>query len=536
MDPNSTALEAIFEVAIGLIFMWLVLSIATMSIQEWIATYLRWRANDLEKAIREMLGDPTWANRLYTHPIVQGLSKETGAKPSYIPANKFALALYDVVMITGTDGSVIQKTLCQIKSELDKAPNDWFSLVKYIYWRWGNSIGALFYGVFNLFVKDENKFRTDEQKLTEFIRMGNDAALSQEKMREFLKKLLDMLALAIRKERNWKYYGLTSLFNEAFNQARRLIKIIYQNKEIAKSLEFLELPKYSAQEANEKIDELSWTEVKDYLEKLLSNEQTLEFLVNALNYFQDNIDFKQSVENLKQSDPGLYQALSALHADIIGVLNNSSVTSSARAYFVQAASRIENVDQNLAAARLGMETWFNETMDRLSGWYKRKAVFLAFVIGLVLAVIMNVDSITMAQHLWREPAVRQALAANAGTWLQDNPEVKIPEGGASPQKAIDIFNQEFSALNVPIGWTSKPYEVSTCQPFPEDGTGFGLEWFNNLCLTPIMPDKAANLGLKLFGLVLSAAAATQGAPFWFDILKKLVNVRGTGSNPTEEKK
>ena len=43
---NSTALEAILDVAIGMVFVWLILSVATMSIQEWIASYLKWRAND----------------------------------------------------------------------------------------------------------------------------------------------------------------------------------------------------------------------------------------------------------------------------------------------------------------------------------------------------------------------------------------------------------------------------------------------------------------------------------------------------------
>ena len=67
---NSTALEAILEVAIGMIFMWLVLSIATMSIQEWIATYLKWRAKDLETAVQRLLGNAVWAEKLYEHPLV----------------------------------------------------------------------------------------------------------------------------------------------------------------------------------------------------------------------------------------------------------------------------------------------------------------------------------------------------------------------------------------------------------------------------------------------------------------------------------
>jgi len=50
------------------------------------------------------------------------------------------------------------------------------------------------------------------------------------------------------------------------------------------------------------------------------------------------------------------------------------------------------------------------------------------------------------------------------------------------------------------------------------------------------PDTAADIAMKLLGIVLSAGAAAQGAPFWFDILKKLVNIRGSGANPDEKEK
>ena len=122
---NSTALEAILDVAIGMIFMWLILSVATMSIQEWIASNLKWRANDLETAIRHLLGNNQllWAEQLYAHPLIQGLSKKIGIKPSYILANKFALALADVVRTSGTEQSFIQQQLQAAKREIDQAPD-----------------------------------------------------------------------------------------------------------------------------------------------------------------------------------------------------------------------------------------------------------------------------------------------------------------------------------------------------------------------------------------------------------------------------
>jgi len=132
---NSTAFEAILDVAIGMIFMWLVLSIATMSVQEWIASYLKWRAKDLETAVQRLLGNEVWAEKLYEHPLIRGLSKKTGKKPSYMPANKFALALYDIVMTAGTPASIIQNNLLAAKHELDIAPNQIDALIAHVFKR-----------------------------------------------------------------------------------------------------------------------------------------------------------------------------------------------------------------------------------------------------------------------------------------------------------------------------------------------------------------------------------------------------------------
>jgi len=38
---------------------------------------------------------------------------------------------------------------------------------------------------------------------------------------------------------------------------------------------------------------------------------------------------------------------------------------------------------------------------------------------------------------------------------------------------------------------------------------------------------------KFLGLLITGLAAAQGAPFWFDVLKKIVNVRSSGLNPSE---
>jgi hypothetical protein len=140
----------VLEVAIGLVFVWIAMSIAVMQTQEWIVGWLAIRADGLEEAIWGLLADPkpalgpfqrAWeqirkiTNRwfgthlsipqapslvkeLYQHPLITGLAQGNG-KPSYIPADKFTLALFDVVMTAGTDESVIQQAIEELEHNLN---------------------------------------------------------------------------------------------------------------------------------------------------------------------------------------------------------------------------------------------------------------------------------------------------------------------------------------------------------------------------------------------------------------------------------
>ena len=88
-------LDAILEVAIGLVFTWLVLSIATMQVQEWISSWRQLRAQFLEESIKNMLQGENLVEEFYKHPMIVSLSSP-GRKPSYIPAERFAQTLEEV--------------------------------------------------------------------------------------------------------------------------------------------------------------------------------------------------------------------------------------------------------------------------------------------------------------------------------------------------------------------------------------------------------------------------------------------------------
>jgi len=570
---NNSALEAILDVLIGMVFMWLILSVATMSIQEWIASYLKWRSTNLESAIRRLLGNnQLWAEQLYAHPLIQGLSKKLGTRPSYIPANKFALALVDVVYTAGTEQSFIQQQLLAARRDIDKAPDQLLPFLGYMFKRFGKYFEGLGHKITYLFGSNrglpEQKYEGLLKLTQNIFHESHSAALGelQEKLKEFfLEVISDKTTLSSGKEvtilskdflKAYPYFrnSIFGLLNIALeNQPAlrlRWAEIIVNNdqKIIAQAKKGLG----EGQTLRDKLREI----VEEKAENLDLRNEDIELVISSIrqtldeinflpvvDYIQDLIGTKQGMDALQTLNPPLFKSLSQLSRDIIGIANSPQVSEAVRERFAEAAAKLEQEELQLATMRLNAESWFNESMDRLGGWYKRKAQFLAFLIGLVLATALNVDSVALVDHLWKEPAVRAALAANATEFANENSAIPtVPVEGDGITNAVDFFNAQFQGLNIPLGWN---YESVVLQPnqicriipigknvvwgLKENSTANQCQKISNV------PTDTAEWSFKILGIIASAAAAAQGAPFWFDILKKVVNIRGSGANPDEKK-
>ncbi|MCB9135100.1 MAG: hypothetical protein H6636_06715 [Anaerolineales bacterium] len=160
--------------------------------------------------------------------------------------------------------------------------------------------------------------------------------------------------------------------------------------------------------------------------------------------------------------------------------------------------KVQEADQALGQARKRMEAWFDDAMDRLSGAYKRRAQLSAILIGMVLAFAINADSLAIANALWTQPAVRDAVVAQAE-------QLQLPENQTSPsqEQTLEYVNT-LGELSLPLGWG------------PEN-----------------IPSNFNSWIVKVGGILLSGAAAAQGAPFWFEILRKLLDLRKPAAK-TEE--
>jgi hypothetical protein len=153
-----------------------------------------------------------------------------------------------------------------------------------------------------------------------------------------------------------------------------------------------------------------------------------------------------------------------------------------------------------------LETWFDEAMERVSGWYRRRTRIVLWAISLLLVGILNADTLNVARVLWLDPTVRTAAEAAAREAVREEGATPQPAGddaGELAREATDAI-QQLQKIGLPLRWS----EAAT----PDDVPG----WL-----------------LKFVGLIITAFALTFGAPFWFDLLKRVVGVRASGPPPPQ---
>ena len=96
----------------------------------------------------------------------------------------------------------------------------------------------------------------------------------------------------------------------------------------------------------------------------------------------------------------------------------------------------EDEKQRALAIRSGLEQWFDDTMARASGAYKRWTKWWLFGIGLLIAIVANASAFHVAERLWADPPTRSAVVSSAGQVAQQtDPSQNIPDVAHADQQA-----------------------------------------------------------------------------------------------------
>ncbi|MEM6770722.1 MAG: hypothetical protein AAF597_09080 [Bacteroidota bacterium] len=231
--------------------------------------------------------------------------------------------------------------------------------------------------------------------------------------------------------------------------------------------------------------------------------------------------------------------------------------------------------------RLEVQNWYNNVMDRAAGWYKRYTQKILLLLGLGIAVLFNADTVALYDRLSNDPETLEMIANAAERYVQAreyaggpavNPAPSSPntapasapknDPSAPPQSpaADPSFGNQvpYDPFDTAAANTT-PYQPPAPQTYlygseeaqaAEKDFRTSLEDLKSLINTEIAEVRRP-LGLgwdgvqirdltlyekstKVLGFILTALAISMGAPFWFDLLKKLVNIRSSGARPYEE--
>jgi hypothetical protein len=142
-----------------------------------------------------------------------------------------------------------------------------------------------------------------------------------------------------------------------------------------------------------------------------------------------------------------------------------------------------------------IENWYDDAMDRVSGWYKRKTQVIIFLLGLLMTVSLNVDTINIITDLTNSSALRATIVSAA----------QGSSANTQTSASLTTLQQRIEQIEPVIGWSPKNLPADV------------WAWL-----------------LKIPGLLATTFAISLGAPFWFDLLNKFITLRSSGPPPPKD--
>ena len=178
----------------------------------------------------------------------------------------------------------------------------------------------------------------------------------------------------------------------------------------------------------------------------------------------------------------------------------------------------KNAGDDIGRFRASVEQWYDDHMDRVSGWYKRHVATITLVAGAILVVLLNINALTIGRTLYTESTVSTAVS-NVAAKVTSCPATE------SQQECLANLQAQLSAAataGLPIGWGT----VRDCtQP------GARCNWLDQRGIFSRHGNSGWQLVLALIGFLIMIIALVPGAQFWFGLLSKLGTLRATGPKP-----
>lgn len=186
---------------------------------------------------------------------------------------------------------------------------------------------------------------------------------------------------------------------------------------------------------------------------------------------------------------------------------------------------------------LQVQRWYDEMSERISFWYKKRTRARLFYLGILLAMIFNIDSVQLFNFLGKNKSSQIVLMnfyeANADRLnklaLQTNDSLRIDSLGKKLETYTVLIDSVAKAASLPIGWEYSILNKSKHSIQSKDENTIVVKaeksqsfWQNIATFFKNCWDFLFKVLLpKGLGFTISGLAASFGAPFWFDLLKKI---------------
>ena len=170
---------------------------------------------------------------------------------------------------------------------------------------------------------------------------------------------------------------------------------------------------------------------------------------------------------------------------------------------------LRDADNELDQFKEKIEKWYDDVMDRASGWYKRYIQKILIGVGIAIALVFNAYTFAIYQRLESDPQTLQQVVALAEDFTQTQENTLVRAVDPSFEQSLEslqaLVNNQINTVKSPLGlgWSN--------MDFSEYGA---YDWL-----------------AKALGYLVTALAISLGAPFWFDLLRKVVNIRSSGAKP-----
>ncbi len=227
----------------------------------------------------------------------------------------------------------------------------------------------------------------------------------------------------------------------------------------------------------------------------------------------------------------------------------------------RAGTRTQGAATSVINFRDEVATWFDRSMTRTSGVYKRNAKGVAIIVGLSIAMFTNSDTFHIFSRVSSDDELRRVITDRASqVTATDGPPSRSIRQDLSSLK--EQTQEVLSDIPLPITWNPRNLSQQLDCPYNPDATALQTdtqisslltrnqwdELYKSCMGTTSVPDSTLPMQvlqmisnkplafLRMFsGWWISGIAIAMGAPFWFDLLGKIVNVRNSGSKPKEQK-